>query len=153
LIFWDSKVRVAGYLWVMARILGLDIGGLRTGIAETDPSGSMAFPVETVATAQLMDWLKHKLHAESIAVVVVGYPTDLRGRPTDATPLVERWEVLLKQQFPALQLVRIDERLTSAMASAALVAGGVKKKDRQAKGARDAVSAALILDSYLKQRG
>jgi putative Holliday junction resolvase len=59
----------------------------------------------------------------------------------------------LKQQFPALQLVRIDERLTSAMASAALVAGGVKKKDRQAKGARDAVSAALILDSYLKQRG
>lgn len=137
----------------MARILGLDIGRLRTGIAETDPGATMAFPVETVATDQLLKWLTHKLASEPIAVVVVGYPTDLRGRPTDATPLVEQWEFALHKHFPQLTVVRIDERLTSAMAGAALVMGGVKKSDRQAKGARDAVSAALILDSYLRQRG
>jgi putative Holliday junction resolvase len=113
----------------------------------------MAFPVETVATDQLLKWLTHKLAAEPIAVVVVGYPTDLRGRHTDATPIVEQWELTLHKHFPQLTVVRIDERLTSAMAGAALVMGGVKKSDRQAKGARDAVSAALILDSYLRQKG
>ena len=135
----------------MPKILAFDVGAQRTGVAETDDLGMMAFPVETIATTALDAYLQQRMHAEGLSQVVLGYPTDLRGGATDATALVEavkrRWEKV----FPGLAIALVDERFTSKMATQALIQGGAGKKARSAKGARDAISAALILNSYLQR--
>ena len=135
----------------MPKILGFDIGAQRTGVAETDDLGMMAFPVETIPTSTLDAYLKQRMAAEALEQVVLGLPADLRGNPTDATPLVEAVKRRWGQQYPQLRIALVDERFTSKMAAQALVQGGAGKKARSAKGARDAISAALILNSFLQQ--
>ena len=132
----------------MSKILALDLGGRRTGMAETDPMRMMAFPLTTVDTDALMGELEAYVKLESPQVIVVGDP----GEGTDSSALVGLWVEKLKAKWPTIEVVLVDESGTSNEASQALVMGGMKKSKRREKGALDKVAAALILERYLAQR-
>ena len=137
----------------MSRILALDYGTKRTGVAVTDPLGIIASPLETVASHTLMDFLKAYFENEEVSEVVIGMPKNTDGRPTDATPFVEATVNRFRKLFPNKPLFLHDERFTSKMALDAMIAGGSKKKDRlKQTGNIDKVSAAIILQSYLESR-
>lgn len=134
----------------MARILAIDYGAKRTGLAVTDPLGIIATALDTVPSHTLMDFLKKYFEKEDVSEVVIGMPKQLNGSPTNATPLVEAAVNRFKKLFPDKKLFLHDERFTSKMALDAMIAGGSKKKDRQKKENIDKVSATIILQSYLQ---
>lgn len=134
----------------MARIVAIDYGAKRTGLAVTDPLGMIASPYDTIPTHTLMDFLKAYFEKEEVSEVVIGMPKNTDGTPTNATPLVEAAVNRFRKLFPNKKLFLHDERFTSKMALDAMIAGGSKKKDRQNKGNIDKVSAAIILQSYLE---
>ncbi|MEQ8581196.1 MAG: Holliday junction resolvase RuvX [Marinoscillum sp.] len=136
----------------MPRILALDYGAKRTGIAVTDPLGIIATPLETVRSHDLMDFLKAYFEKEDVSEVVMGMPMNTDGQPTNATPLVEAAVNRFRKLFPDKKLFLHDERFTSKMALDAMIAGGTKKKDRQKKENIDRISATIILQSYLASR-
>lgn len=140
------------YFWTMAKILALDIGGKRTGMAETDPLQMMAFPLRTVATADLDAELEVYVRENAPEIIVVGDPAVLSGEVTDSSSLIENWVGRIQNKFPNVQVVRVDESDTSKLASEALIMGGMKKSKRREKGALDKVAASLILERYLEQR-
>ncbi len=133
----------------MGRILAIDYGSKRVGIAVTDPEQIVANGLTTVHSKDLMDYLKDYLSREKVQTIVVGYPTNLDGTETHATPLVKGVIRKLKKQFPSQIITTLDESFTSKMATNAMVQGGMKKKKRQDKGVVDKISATLILQSYL----
>ncbi len=139
------------YLWskVMSRILAIDYGLKRTGLAVTDPLKIIATALETVETSSLLSYLQKYMAREPVERLVLGYPLRLNSQETEMTPHVRALEEKLKSSFPAIPISRIDERFTSSLAKQALIAGGMKKKDRRVKGNVDKVSAVLILQSYL----
>ncbi len=139
------------YLWskVMSRILAIDYGLKRTGLAVTDPLKIIATALETVETSTLLSYLQKYMAREPVERFVLGYPLRLNSQETEMTPHVRALEEKLKSSFPAIPISRIDERFTSSLAKQALIAGGMKKKDRRVKGNVDKVSAVLILQSYL----
>jgi len=134
----------------MGRILAIDYGAKRTGLAVTDPQCIIASPLTMVATFKLMDYLKSYLSEEKVDRVVVGYPTHEDGSATHATPLVETFIADLKGQFPKLVVDTHDERYTSKMAQKSMITAGTRKKNRQKKSNLDVISATLILQSYLE---
>ncbi|WP_258100468.1 Holliday junction resolvase RuvX [Marinoscillum pacificum] len=136
----------------MARVLAIDYGAKRTGLAVTDPLGMIASPLDTVRSHDLFDFLKEYFLKEDVSEVVIGMPKNTDGTPTNATPLVEAAVNRFRKLFPDKKLFLHDERFTSKMAMDAMIAGGMKKKDRQNKGNIDKVSAAIILQSYLETR-
>jgi len=136
----------------MPRILALDYGAKRTGIAVTDPLGIISTPLDTVPSHTLMDFLKAYFEKEEVSEVVIGMPKNTDGSPTNATPLVEATVNRFRKLFPNKKLFLHDERFTSKMALDAMIAGGTKKKDRQNKGNIDKISATIILQSYLESR-
>ncbi|MCU0445684.1 MAG: Holliday junction resolvase RuvX [Microscillaceae bacterium] len=135
----------------MPRIIAIDYGSKRVGLAVTDPLQIIATALDTIHAKDVIDYLKKYLQNEDVEAFVVGKPSDMLGKPTDATPLVEAFVNLLKKNFPEKPIHLHDERFTSKMALAAMIAGGTKKKDRQNKGNIDKVSAVIILQSYLEQ--
>jgi len=136
----------------MGRIVALDYGSKRVGIAITDPLKIIATPLETVQTKEIINFLKGYDEKEEIEEFVVGFPYDLKGNPTNATPLVKDFVIRLQRGFPGKQISLEDEKYTSKIAIAALVAGGMKKKDRRKKENVDKISATIILQSYLEKR-
>lgn len=136
----------------MARILAIDFGKRRTGIAVTDPLGLIASPLLMVETAGLGKFLREYFIKEEVNVVVVGLPKRLNNEDTHATQPVLRFVEQFKQKFPEKEISLVDERFTSKMALQSMVDGGMKKKDRKVKGNVDKVSAAIILQSYLEQQ-
>ncbi len=136
----------------MGRILAIDYGAKRTGLAVTDPLAMIASPMETVRSHDLFDFLKTYFDQEQVTEVVMGMPKNTDGTPTNATPLVEAAVNRFRKLFPDKNLFLHDERFTSKMAMDAMIAGGMKKKDRQNKGNIDKVSAAIILQSYLETK-
>lgn len=136
----------------LAKIIALDIGGKRTGIAETDPMQIIASPRETVATRELEAYLVNWLKLEKVEAIVLGDPLGLDGGETDNSALVKEWEGKLKALFPILSIHRQDERFTSKLAMKSLVQSGMKKSKRREKGALDKVSAAIILDDFMQNR-
>lgn len=136
----------------MARLLAIDYGTKRTGIAVTDPMQIIASALETVPTHQLLDFLKNYATREPIEAFVVGMPTRLDGTDTDNTPRVRQFVKRLQNAFPAIPVHLHDERFTSAMALQAMIAGGTKKKDRRDKGNIDKVSATIILQSFMESK-
>ncbi len=136
----------------MPRILAIDYGLKRTGLAVTDPLQIIASPMETVLTHQLMEFLKTYTQQEEVEAFVVGLPKQTDNSPSEITPHVEGFVKRLQAQFPETPIHRIDERYTSRIAQQTLIAGGMKKKDRQDKANVDKVSAALILQSYMERR-
>jgi putative Holliday junction resolvase len=136
----------------MGRILAIDLGTKRTGIAVTDALKIVANPLETVETSKLITFLQNYFQKEDVETIVLGYPKNLDGNPNEMTPRVISLKDRLSKIFPDKKLVMIDERFTSKMAMQSMIAMGSKKKDRKEKtGNLDKVSAAIILQSYLEQ--
>lgn len=136
----------------MERIVGIDYGKKRSGVAISDPLGIFASPLETVPSAGLVDFLKNYTQKEQVKLFVVGYPMDLQNRPAEAAKFVDQLLSLLKKHFPAIPVIKEDERFTSQLAFRSLIDSGVKKMDRREKGAVDRVSAAIILQTYLDRK-
>lgn len=134
----------------MGRIVCLDYGLKRTGIAVSDPLQIIATALTTVETKNLMDFLKEYTGKEAVEKIVIGYPLNLDGSDTHITKDVERFIKKLEKQFPSVTVFKEDERMTSKMAVRAMVEGGVKKKKRRDKKMLDKISAVLILQSYLE---
>lgn len=136
----------------MGRILAIDLGTKRTGIAVTDPLKMLANPLEMVETPKIIDFLTSYFKKEEVETIVLGYPRNLDGNPNEMTPKVISLKERLSKLFPDKKLVLVDERFTSKMAMQTMIAMGSKKKDRIEKaGNLDKVSAAIILQSYLEQ--
>lgn len=136
----------------MARILCIDYGKKRSGIAVTDPLQIIATGLTTVDSEALIFWLKQYVKAEDVTKVLIGYPLALDNSPTDATPLVDKFIRNFKMVFPQLQIETVDEQFTSKMASAAMIDMGMKKKDRQKKENTDELSATIMLQEYLQSQ-
>ena len=136
----------------MSRILALDYGKKRTGIAVTDPLRIIATALETVDTNELIGYLKQYMKQEPVGLILIGYPLNFDDSPTDATPLVDKFIRKFRNVFPDLPVETIDERMTSVMASQAISQMGLKRKDRQRKGLIDEVSAVMMLQEYLHNR-
>ena len=133
----------------MDRIVGIDYGRKRVGVAVSDPLRIFASALETVPSAKIIEYLKKYAEAETIERFVVGYPMNLDNKPSEAAAYVNAFLHLLKKHFPAVPVTLEDERFTSVLAHRAMIDGGVKKMDRRDKAAVDKVSAALILQTYL----
>ena len=136
----------------MARILAIDYGKKRTGIAVTDPLQIIATGLTTVETKGLVWFLKEYFKKEAVVEIVLGHPVNLDGSKTDVTDKVEKLFGQLQKLFPDKEIVLVDERFTSKMASAAIAQSGLKKKERQDKGLIDEVSAVILLQGYLEQK-
>jgi putative holliday junction resolvase len=136
----------------MPRIIAIDYGGKRTGLAVTDPLKIIASALETVPTATLLLYLKSYVEREPVEAFVIGNPKGLDGKATDASPLVESFVEILKKEFPLLPVYLHDERFTSKMAVRAMIDSGMKKKDRQVKGTIDKISAVIILQSFMESQ-
>lgn len=133
----------------MGRILSIDFGLKRTGIAVTDPLQIIASPHATVPSHQLEQWIKDYLVKEPVEVLIVGWPTNTDGSATDTTGHVRGLIKRLKNQHPTLKVLKWDERFTSVIAHQALRQTGANKKLKQDKGLVDQVSATIILQEYL----
>ncbi|GAB3987653.1 Holliday junction resolvase RuvX [Spirosoma daeguense] len=136
----------------MARLLAIDYGAKRTGIAVTDPMQLIASALETVSTHEVLKFLKAYVQREPVAEFVVGLPKGLDGADTDNTARVRKFVTHLQTAFPDIPVFWHDERFTSVMALQAMIANGSTKKDRREKGNIDKVSAAIILQSYMESK-
>ena len=137
---------------MMARILAIDYGTKRTGIAVTDETQTFAFGLTTLPSKDIFNFLSAYVKEHTVESIVVGEPKRLNNSETDATVHVEGFIKKLKRELPDLQVFRMDERFTSSMAKQSILDSGVKKKDRQDKGLVDMVSATIILQSWLEKR-
>jgi putative Holliday junction resolvase len=141
------------YFIQMPRLLAIDYGAKRSGIAVTDPLQIIATALETVKTHELLEFLKRYTAQESVEAFVVGMPRRLDNTESENAPRVQAFIKILKKNFPAIPVELHDERFTSAMALQAMIAGGATKSDRREKGNIDKVSATIILQSYMEARG
>lgn len=136
----------------MGRIMGIDYGRKRTGVAVTDPLKIVAGNLATVPTHTLLQFIQDYLSREAIERIVIGLPTQLNGEPSESmkyiTPFVNR----LRKALPEVPIVMYDERFTSTIAHQAMIDGGMKKSDRRDKARVDAIAATIILNDYLQSR-
>ncbi|MGN6615587.1 MAG: Holliday junction resolvase RuvX [Ilyomonas sp.] len=135
----------------MARILCIDYGGKRTGLAVTDPLKIIATALTTIESKELVPFLKKYLQQEDVELILIGEPKNWNETDTHGTALVKQAITKLKKEFPQIPLETVDERYTSKMASQAMVAMGMKKKDRQKKGNVDKIAAVIMLQEYLEK--
>lgn len=134
----------------MGRIIAIDFGSKRIGIAVTDTLKIIASPLETVPFKAIISFLQNYHEQETIETIVLGLPKNTRNEATHATPLVLNFEKKLKETFPTIPVKMVDERFTSKIALNAMVSGGTSKKYRRNKGNIDKISATIILQSYLE---
>jgi len=133
----------------MGRILAIDYGQKRAGIAVTDPLQMIATGLTTVHVKDVWEFLTDYLKKESVECIVVGEPRTMQNLPSDATRFIEPFVNRLRKAFPKMKIERVDERFTSKMAHDTMLAGGLKKMQRQNKALVDTISATLILQSYM----
>lgn len=136
----------------MGRILAIDFGSKRTGIAVTDPEKIIANPLTTVATKDILSFLKNYFYTEKVETIVVGMPKDLFNKDSHSTQAVKRFVHLLKKNFDSYPIHLHDERFTSKMALDAMIRSGSSKSDRRKKENIDKVSATIILQSYMQEQ-
>ena len=136
----------------MDRIIGIDYGRKRVGVAVTDPLGIFASALDTVHSAKIIDYLKKYASNENVVRFVVGYPMNMNGKPSEAAKDVDIFLKHLAKAFPDIPVILEDERFTSVLAHRAMIDGGMSKKDRMNKESVDKISAAIILQSYLDRR-
>jgi len=139
-------------LQLLGRILAIDYGTKRTGIAVTDPGQMIASPLDTVASHELMLFLEDYFVREKVEAVVVGHPRKMDNSESESMKQIRFFVAAFRKRFPAMKVEWMDERFTSSLAKDALLEGGMKKSDRRVKGNIDKVSAALILQSFLEQK-
>ena len=133
----------------MDRIIGIDYGRKRVGVAVSDPLGIFASALDTIPAAKIIEYLKNYTQNNKVVRFVVGYPMNLNGKPAECAQYVDVFLKQLKKQFPQIPVVLEDERFTSQLAMKAMIAGGMKKSDRREKENVDKISAAIILQSYM----
>lgn len=133
----------------MGRILAIDYGKKRTGLAVTDPLRITANPLLTIETKNLINWLKTYFEKEKVDVVVIGHPTQMNGQESESMNYIRPFIANYKKIFPTIPIQMYDERFTSVIAHQAMIAGGIKKKDRQDKAIVDKIAACIILEGYL----
>lgn len=136
----------------MGKILAIDFGLKRTGLAITDERCIIASGLDTVDSTKLMEVLETIVRKEEVTTIVVGEPKRLNGEDTHITQNVYLLKEALQKKFPGVEVLLFDERFTSKMAFQTMVDGGLKKKQRQQKGLIDKVSATILLQSYLSER-
>ncbi len=132
--------------------MAIDYGRKRSGIAVTDPMQIIATGLETVASNQLLAFLKNYIQTEKLDLIVVGEPKDMQNKASDASRYIEPFVGRLKKEFPDIPVERFDERFTSKIAFQSMIDAGLSRKKRQDKALVDTISATLILQSYLEYR-
>jgi putative Holliday junction resolvase len=136
----------------MGRILAIDYGRKRCGLAVTDPEQIIGNPLSTVSTHELIPFLEKYIVKEDVECIVIGEPRQMDNTASEAEQFIRPFVKQLRKLFPEMKIERVDERFTSLMASQSILESGAKKKDRQDKGLVDKVSAAIILQTYLDMR-
>ena len=136
----------------MSRILAIDYGRKRTGIAVSDPLQIIASGLTTVPTHQLMDFLLNYIKQEQVECIIIGHPKQLNNEDSENKKIIVPFINRLKKILPDMPVQLVDERFTSVLAHQTMLAGGLKKKDRQNKALVDEISATIILQSYLESR-
>ena len=136
----------------MGRILAIDYGQKRVGLAVTDPLKIIATRLETVPTHEIWIYLKNYFAKEKVEKVIIGYPVQMNNQPSQSVEYINPFIRKFLKEYPDIPLEQVDERFTSKMAFQAMIDAGLKKKDRQNKETIDAVSATIILQSYLEQK-
>jgi putative holliday junction resolvase len=135
----------------MGRILAIDYGLKRTGLAVTDPLRIIATALDTVETVELINYLKKYFQKEAVTKVVIGLPKQMDNTDSQIAPEVRKFVKAFENTFPDKSIQTVDERFTSKIAQQAMISGGMKKKDRQVKGNVDKISAVLILQSFMQE--
>ena len=136
----------------MERIIGIDYGRKRVGVAVSDPLGIFASPLDCVSGAKIIEYLKNYAGKETVKLFVVGYPKNLDNTPSENLKFVDAFLKNLRKAFPDTPVELEDERFTTTIAHRAMIYGGMKKSDRREKGNADKISAVLILQSYLDRK-
>lgn len=134
----------------MGRILAIDYGLRRTGLAVSDPLRIIAGGLETVPTAELERWIAKYTAENAVDIIVVGKPTQMNGAPSQSWAAIEPFVERLRKQYPACRVVLHDERFTSVIAHRAMIDGGMKKMARRDKAVVDKISATIILQSFME---
>lgn len=137
----------------MSRILSIDYGAKRTGLAVTDPMQIIATGLTGIHTKDLESFLVDYFKKEAVEKVIIGHPTNLDHSATHATPLVQAFINRFVKIFPSVPIIKVDERYTSKMAVQSMVQSGMKKKDRQNKNLVDEIAATIMLQQYLQEAG
>ncbi|NLN94623.1 MAG: Holliday junction resolvase RuvX [Bacteroidales bacterium] len=135
----------------MGRILAIDYGRKRTGIAVSDPLQIISTALQTVETHTLIPFLKDYISRETVDCIVVGEPRQMNNQPSESVIYIEPFIRQLKKEFPEIPVERVDERFTSKIASRAIQQSGLKKKDRRDKSLIDSVSAVILLQSWFEK--
>lgn len=136
----------------MGRILAIDYGKKRVGLAVTDPLQIIANKLTTIPSHQIFDYLKDYFQKENVERVIIGYPLQMNNEASEAVLYINPFLKRFQKLFPDLPIEQVDERFTSRMAFQTMIDAGLKKKDRQNKETVDAVAATIILQSYLEQK-
>ena len=136
----------------MDRIIGIDYGRKRTGLAASDPLGIFASALDTIPSAKIIDYLKNYAATQTVSRFVVGFPVNMDNTPSEAAADVEVFLKVLSKRFPDIPVTLEDERFTSVLAHRAMIEGGMKAKDRRDKNSVDKISAAIILQGYLDRK-
>ena len=135
-----------------SRLLAIDYGGKRTGIAITDEMQIIASGLTTVETKQLFPFLQEYFSKEKVSKVIVGEPKRLNNEPSEIAPKIDEFVVKFKKLYPAIEVIRMDERFTSKMAFQTMIDSGLKKKQRQNKALVDEIAATILLQDYLNSK-
>jgi putative Holliday junction resolvase len=136
----------------MPRILSIDYGIKRTGLAITDELQIIASGLTTVPTADLFAFLRNYFISENVTKVLIGEPKQMNGQPSQSAEIIEKFVENFKLQFPDKQVIRVDERFTSKMAIQTMIDSGLKKKQRQNKGLVDEIAATIMLQDFLLRK-
>lgn len=136
----------------MARILAIDYGRRRTGLAVSDPLQLIAGALATVETKELERWLADYFRREEVSTIVLGKPTQMNGQPSETWRYIEPLAGRLRHAYPDKEVVFYDERFTSVLAHRAMIDGGMKRSDRRDKAVVDKIAATIILEDYLQYR-
>lgn len=136
----------------MGRILAIDFGQKRVGLAVTDPLQIIATRLQTVATNQIWIFLKEYFAKENVEKVIIGYPVQMNNQPSQSVQYINPFIRRFLKEYPNIPIQQVDERFTSKLAFQTMIDAGLSKKERQNKGLVDGVSATIILQSYLEQK-
>ena len=136
----------------MGRILGIDYGRKRSGVAVTDPMQIVAGNLATVPTHTLLQFIKDYIARETVDRIVIGQPMQLNGEPSESMKYITPFVSRLRKELPMVPVVMYDERFTSVIAHQAMIDGGMKKSDRRDKTRVDAIAATIILNDYLQSK-
>lgn len=136
----------------MPRIIAIDYGIKRTGIAVTDELQIIASGLTTIPSATAIHFLKEYFCKEKVVKVLIGEPKQMNGQPSESTPVIEKFVADFKITFPEMKIERVDERFTSKMAFQTMIDSGLSKKQRQNKGLVDEIAATILLQDYLTRK-